>query len=113
MRVAEPPLFLKRLVGRYVRAFAPERIVLFGSYAKGTNGPASDVDLLIVAKVDTGGIHCLKRAHQLAADCFPRVDVVFATPEDVEHAETAASPFLMSILGNGVTIYEARRAVDG
>lgn len=112
MRVAEPPLFLRRVVARYVRAFAPERIVLFGSYAKGKNGPASDVDLLIVTTVDTGAIHLAKRARQLAADCFPCVDVVFATPDDLEHADTAASPFLMSILGSGVTIYQRGPAVQ-
>ena len=30
-------------------ASAPDRIVLFGSYAKGPNHPGSDVDLLVVS----------------------------------------------------------------
>src|SRR5262249_34097366 len=98
--------FLRRVVGRYVRAFAPQRIVLFGSYAKGTNHSGSDVDLLVVADVREGAARHLRRARQLAADCFPPVDVVFATPEEVAGAATAASPFLLSILGSGVTLYE-------
>jgi predicted nucleotidyltransferase len=88
-----------------VRAFAPERIILFGSYAKGTNHPESDVDLLIVADLEGNPAHHLRRARQLAADCFPSVDVVFATPEEVVGAATAASPFLLSILNRGVMVY--------
>ncbi len=44
-----------------------------------------------------------------AADCFPRVDVVFASPEDVAEAPAAKSPFLYSILGSGITLYTHSR----
>jgi predicted nucleotidyltransferase len=47
-----PPPLLRRVVQRYIRAFAPERIVLFGSYAKGTNQQSSDIDLLVVADLE-------------------------------------------------------------
>jgi predicted nucleotidyltransferase len=90
---------------RLVRAFAPEKILLFGSYAKGTADGGSDIDLLIVAD-DTGNVFLNHRlARQLAADCFPRVDIIFATPEEVAGAATARSPFLHSILGKSVTLY--------
>jgi len=99
------PKSLGRVLERYVRAFAPERIVLFGSYAKGTSQQKSDIDLLIVADLVGDASRLLRRAHQLAADCFPPVDVVFATPEDVEKATTIENTFLLSILGSGFTIY--------
>jgi len=98
-------------VERYIRAFAPERIVLFGSYAKSTNHPGSDVDLLVVADLDGDPLSYLRRARQLASDCFPPVDVVFATTEDVASAATAKSPFLLSILEHGLVVY--CRPVDG
>lgn len=99
-----PPL-LERTVQRLIRAFAPERIMLFGSYAKGTNHPGSDIDLLIIANLPGDPAFHRRRARQLSADCFPSVDVVFATPEDVLEAPEAQSPFLLSILGSGVTVY--------
>jgi predicted nucleotidyltransferase len=102
-----PPL-VERTLQRFVRAFAPEQIVLFGSYAKGTEHARSDVDLLVVADLSDSPASHDRRARQLAAHCFPRIDVVFATPLEVASAETAKSPFLMSILGTGVVIY--RRA---
>ena len=39
---------IRRMVDRIVRRFAPDKIILFGSYARGDAGPDSDVDLLIV-----------------------------------------------------------------
>ena len=104
------PQYLDMVVGRFVRAFAPQRIVLFGSYAKGTQQPASDVDLLVVADAGTDPTGAQRRARQLVADCFPPVDIVFATPEEVAEAGSAPSPFLASILGRGVTLYEGRAA---
>ena len=98
-----PPL-VRRGVVRLIGAFAPERIVLFGSYAKGTAHAASDVDLLVVSNFDAKSLRHLRRARQLTADCFPPVDVVFATPDDVTTL-SARSPFLMSILSSGRTIY--------
>lgn len=99
-----PPL-VERTIRRLIRAFAPERIVLFGSYAKGTNHGASDVDLLLITRFEGDPIANQRRARQLAADCFPPVDVVFATVEDVAQAEMDVSLFLLSILASGVTLY--------
>jgi predicted nucleotidyltransferase len=104
-KLTEPPAFLRRVVARYVRAFAPQRIMLFGSYAKGTSHPDSDLDLLVVADLIGDPVFHQRRARQLAADCFPPVDVVFATPDDVAAAATAKSPFLLSILERGLVVY--------
>lgn len=101
----ELPSLVQRSLQRFIRAFAPERILLYGSYAKGTNQPRSDVDMLIVADLPGNPESHNRRARQLASDCFPRIDVVFATPHDVEHADAVRSPFLLSILGTGVEVY--------
>ena len=39
---------IQQMVRRIVRRFHPERIILFGSHARGEAGPDSDVDLLVV-----------------------------------------------------------------
>jgi predicted nucleotidyltransferase len=54
--VADPALWsgktlrqwLPAAVGEVVNAVAPQRIVLFGSVARGDEGPDSDLDLLVV-----------------------------------------------------------------
>ncbi len=42
---------INEMVRRIVAQFQPEKIILFGSYARGTAGPDSDVDLLVVMPV--------------------------------------------------------------
>jgi uncharacterized protein len=101
-----PPL-VQRTLQRLIAAFAPERVILFGSYAKGTAHSGSDVDLLVVANLDANRDLQQRRANQLASDCFPHVDVVLATPAEVAEADRAKSPFLVSILGVGIEIYTA------
>jgi predicted nucleotidyltransferase len=96
---------LEQPIARLVRAFAPERIILFGSRAKGTANPDSDADLLVVADLAGNPEVHLRRAHQLVSRHFPPVDVVFCTPEDVKTCSTAASPFLHSILETGIVVY--------
>jgi predicted nucleotidyltransferase len=105
MDAAAPPTFLNTPIQRLVRALAPTRIVLFGSYAKGAERPGSDVDLLVIADAAGEPATAMRRARQLVATRFPAIDVVLCTPEDAEHADGAASPFLQSILESGVTVY--------
>lgn len=73
---------IEQMVRRIVKRFDPERIILFGSYARGTAGPDSDVDFLVVLPV-VGS----KREKQieigLALDRFRvPVDVMVTTPEE-------------------------------
>ena len=42
------PVLLDELVRRTVEAVQPRRIILFGSAARGTMGPQSDLDVLVV-----------------------------------------------------------------
>ena len=98
-------LSLQRVIARYARTFAPARIILFGSHAKGSHGPESDVDLLVVTHTAVEGFEFLRHARQLARDCFPPIDIVFASTEEVEQATVASNPFLASILATGITVY--------
>lgn len=99
------PPSIKRVVHRYVRVFAPARIVLFGSYAKGAQRPNSDVDLLMVTNFGADSSEIQRQARQLARDCFPPVDVVLASTSEVEQATMTVNPFLASILATGITVY--------
>jgi predicted nucleotidyltransferase len=42
------PAILADIVKRVVEAAKPEKVVLFGSAARGTMGPDSDLDLLVI-----------------------------------------------------------------
>ncbi len=73
---------IDRMVRRIVKRFHPERVILFGSHARGTAGPDSDVDLLVVVPAENS-----KREKQLEIRLALRAfripkDVIVSTPEE-------------------------------
>src|SRR5882724_4591228 len=78
------PAILADTIKRVVEAAAPEKIVLFGSAARGTMGPNSDVDLLVIkgGKFNRDRLTCEIYRHLSGADAA--IDVVVVTPEEVD-----------------------------
>lgn len=103
----EMPPLVQRTLDRLIRLFAPQQVVVFGSYAKGATHSRSDIDLLVIANIIGNPAVHQRRAEQLAVDCFPPIDIVLATPTEISDAENARSPFLLSVLGTGIAIYTA------
>jgi uncharacterized protein len=92
---------------RIVRLHAPDRIILFGSYAYGAPDEGSDIDLLVVLPFDGKG-H--KKAAQIASDVhagFP-LDVVAVRPADFERRYRDADPVIRDAVERGLVLYERR-----
>ena len=97
---------IDEMVRRIVAQFAPDKIVLFGSYARGQAGPDSDVDLLVIKPV-TGS----RRAERVAIRAALRgmgvaKDIVLATPEEVEDSRGMAGTLVRPALREGKVLYE-------
>jgi predicted nucleotidyltransferase len=74
---------IERMVQRIVKKFHPEKIILFGSQARGDAGPDSDIDLLVVMPV-VGSVRAKRLEVSLAVPHSPTpVDVRVTTPEDL------------------------------
>ena len=75
---------IDRMVQRIVDRFHPDRVILFGSHARGTAGPDSDVDLLVVMPV-AGSKREKQFEVRLALHEFKvSKDIIITTPEDFE-----------------------------
>ena len=95
---------LAEVVQRIVQVADPDRIILFGSAARGEMRPDSDFDLLVIKR----GIHRRRLAqaiHRQLLGVGQAVDVVVVTPEDVEHYRHSAGMVIESALREGKTIY--------
>ena len=100
------PCVLDEILRRIVEVAQPERIVLFGSAARGEMSPHSDVDLLVIADVKdrsamTGRIHRRLRGEHAA------VDVVVVTPADVARYGNSHPLIIKPALREGRVVYEA------
>ena len=75
---------IQAMVRRIVRQFRPERVILFGSHARGDAGPDSDVDLLVVMPFE-GQKHKKQVQIRVALhDIRVPKDIIVTTPEDFE-----------------------------
>lgn len=73
---------IKEMVRRIVRQFQPERVILFGSHARGQAGPDSDVDLLIVMPVAGSRREIAVEIGVALHDIRVPKDIIVTTPED-------------------------------
>ena len=75
---------IQQMVKRIVAQFHPERIILFGSHARGQAGTDSDVDLLIVMPVSGSKRQKAVEIGVALHDIPVAKDVIVVTPEDFE-----------------------------
>ena len=76
--------YIRQMVRRIATQFHPDKVILFGSHARGTAGPDSDVDILVVMPVSGSK---REKAIEIAValhDVPVAKDVVVVTPDDFE-----------------------------
>lgn len=97
---------IQEMVRRIVAKFDPVQIILFGSYARGTAGPDSDVDLLVVMPIDTS--HKEKNVEvslELHAMGLAK-DVFVVTPEEVRKYRDIVGTIIKTAVHEGKVLYE-------
>lgn len=82
-----------------------DKIILFGSRARGDNKPDSDVDILIVLKNDFNYSKEIQKTSNCIGELSLKFDVVisrvFAKTDDLIHNNT---PFFMNVRKEGIVL---------
>jgi uncharacterized protein len=106
------PTILADVIKRIVEVAEPEKIVLFGSAARGTMGPDSDLDLLVIK----GGKFSRDR---VTRDIYRNlsgkigVDAIVVTPEEVERYRDSFCLVICPALKEGKVVYETKAIPAG
>ena len=87
------------------KEFHPDRVVLFGSYARGKATVDSDVDMLIILPFEGKSVHQSVEMRMRLRPAFP-VDLIVRTPDHIRKRLEMGDDFIRDILENGKTIYE-------
>jgi len=90
---------------RIVRGFHPERIVVFGSQARGDAAPDSDIDLLVVVSDGRDRGELLRSIRIALADIAVPKDVFVTTPDLAARYGDVIGTLVEPALREGVTIY--------
>jgi predicted nucleotidyltransferase len=103
---AGSPEVLDNLVRRIAERFSPDKIILFGSRARGDAGPDSDIDLLVLF-ADVADPN--KRAAELYASLldFPSpMDIVVSTSSRFERYRNVVNTVYWPASREGRILYE-------
>jgi uncharacterized protein len=98
---------LDDLVERIVHAVQPDRIILFGSAAKGRMGPHSDLDVLVVKSGEYRRIEVMHAIRRELRGFTHAVDLVVATPAELERYGDCFALVYYPALREGRELYAA------
>jgi predicted nucleotidyltransferase len=97
---------LQEAVDRIASRFDPERIILFGSLARGQGGPDSDADLLIVMPVAGSRRQQAVQIDLALEGIAIPIDLVVVTPEDVDKDRDTIGSIIGEAVREGKVLYE-------
>jgi len=100
------PKVLDEAVARIRRVMEPERIILFGSRARGEPRPESDFDLLIIHQSELPRYRRSAPLYSALADLPAEFEVVVYTPQEVWEWSAVPQAFVSTALREGVILYE-------
>ncbi len=98
---------IQDLLEKLLVHYAPEKVILFGSYAYGTPQASSDIDLLIIKETDERFIDRWVTVRRILSD--PRrtisLETIVLTPDEVASRLSSGDQFLIEILDKGEVLY--------
>jgi predicted nucleotidyltransferase len=98
-----------KITQRIVATAHPQRILLFGSVARGQSNLDSDLDMLVIVR---GPVHRRALAQEIYRGLhgiLTAVDIVAATEQDIQQHGQAIGSILRPALREGKVIYDRSR----
>lgn len=94
---------------RIVKRIHPEKVILFGSAARGEANEQSDLDLFIVAQTDKPYPARMSPVHRVIDEmrCPCSVESIIYTPKEFKRAQDKGSLFVHEVLTTGKILYGA------
>ena len=103
--LAQGKINLNELIKLITEKYNPEKIILFGSHARGETDEYSDLDLILIKKTDKGFVERLVDPILLKI-LPPKTDCFVYTPEEFEQMKENENPFILKALENYKILYE-------
>lgn len=101
-----PDEAIQEATRRIAEGFDPTRIILFGSRARGTADPGSDVDLIVVCDAVENRVELEGRMHGSLRGLPIAVDIIVFTPDEFEHERKLIGSIARPAAREGKVLYE-------
>ena len=104
------PATIQQIADRIADRFQPEKIILFGSYARGEAHPHSDLDLLVVVEtLPSRGQRSAPILKMLAETYTEPIDVVVRSAQTLKDWEQVPGSFAHQVLTEGIVLYDRQK----
>ena len=100
---------LREIVRRIRKEVRPQKIILFGSRARGQARPDSDYDILVIKNTRRPWHTRTYGLYTALASIPAEVEVVVYTPGEVHEWENASRAFVTTAVREGKVLYEDKR----
>ncbi len=99
---------IQQVVDDIVKGIDPIKVIMFGSYARGTQAVDSDLDIFVVAEMEGSSVERTRRVNGVISARGFGIDVVVRTPQQVQKSLTGRDWFVQEIYEQGKVLYERR-----
>jgi len=97
---------INKLIERIKMCMSPQKIIIFGSYAKGKTTLKSDLDIFIVKETVFPMDKRRDEITHLISNSLTPIDVHIYTPEEVEEYSKEPFSFVNSVLKTGEIVFD-------
>jgi len=100
------PLVVTDVINAIVDGYQPEKIILFGSYARNEQTSDSDLDLLIVKETDQSFVQRQRTVRSLFKRQPIAMDILVYTPAEFEKRRNWLNNIVNIAVKTGKSVYE-------
>jgi predicted nucleotidyltransferase len=102
-------MVIQRMLEKLLAEYAPEKVVLFGSYAYGTPRAESDIDLLIIKETSERFLDRWVTVQRILTGMHRTlpVETLVLTPQEIQQRLAVGDQFIADILAKGKVLYAA------
>ena len=97
---------INSICDRLVEGFGPERIILFGSQARGTADAHSDLDILVICSFSGSRRHLVTQMDRSLRGMKLARDIVVLRPEEFERDKDIPGTIARPAWKEGIVLYE-------
>lgn len=98
---------INKIKRKIVQKYRPEKIIIFGSFARREPTKDSDLDLFIIKKSRKDPIQRSYEVRRMIEPIFP-LDLLIFTPQEVKKRLKLGDFFIKQIINQGELLYEKK-----